>query len=190
MMKWMKVEMVLSKEHYKLSSATTLRRCLLIMTIIYSLLSLIEHLFSLSAEIFQVNMEIGICNRTDAHFPDVFIKKQFNFIVERLPFKYNNFLGFILEYLNFSYIFYWNFLDLLIILISMGLANLYEKINWRLEGFIGLLVNETVWAEMRSHHVQVSELIKIMNENINELLIVACFSDGYFILSQASNIIS
>jgi gustatory receptor len=41
------------------------------------------------------------------------------------------------EYMNVSFTFTWNFLDLLIIMISMGIAAKFQKINRRLEFFRG-----------------------------------------------------
>lgn len=191
MIKWMKVEACLTDESYKLPKPSwSLRKRLLVMTIVYVTLSFIEHGFFLASEISQLSYDFKVCNVTNRSFAEVFIKRHLKFIVERMPFQYSHFIGFFLEYLNFSYTFYWNFLDLFIILVSLGLAILYEKINWRLKGLKRLFVSETTCAEIRSHHVQVSELIKVVNENMNELLIVACFSDGYFILSQAINILT
>lgn len=52
----------------------------------------------------------------------------------------------------------------------------------------GLLVNEDVWAEIRYHYVQVYELLHFINTIIGEMLLFACFIDGYFILVQLLNI--
>lgn len=97
-------------------------------------------------------------------------------------------IGFALEYLNFSYTFFWNFLDLLIILISIGIAYLFEKINWRLQNIKRLMVDESVWEEIRVHHVQVTELLNFINGVMGAIIIVAYFIDGYFILLQLLNI--
>jgi gustatory receptor len=189
MVQWMKTESLFVSDSYNLpKSRWTLRKRILIMATAYFSLAFIEHGFYLVSEITQLNIEIRECNQTDIIFAELYVKKHYKFILDRIPFQYNHFLGFLLQYLNFAYTFYWNFVDIFIILISLGIGILYDKINWRLEGFKRLLVNETLWAETRYNHVQVSELIEIVNKSINELVIVACFSDGYFILSQALNI--
>lgn len=50
------------------------------------------------------------------------------------------------------------------------------------------MVSEAIWAEIRCDHNEVSELLKIVNINLSEMIIVACFIDGYFVLSQMINI--
>lgn len=189
MVKFMKTESMLKNKEYKMAkSKWSLRKRLFIMTVVYLTLAMVEHGFFFASEMSQVLIEVEVCDRHGKDLAEIYITKHLKFIIDRLPLNYNHFLGFFLEYLNFSYTLYWNFLDLIIILFSMGIAILYEKINWRLKNLQTLFVNETTWAEIRYHHVQVSELITIVNENINELIILACFNDGYFILSQAINI--
>lgn len=188
---WMKTESVFTDISYvqPKSSWWSLRRKLLVWTIVYITLAIMEHFSSIVSGTYKIHQELIVCNKTtDVDYAELFIMMHVQAVLKRLPYKYNHFIGAFLEYLNFSYTFYWNFLDLFIILLSFGIAYQYEKINWRLEGFRGLFVDENVWAEVRFHQVQVSELAQLVNANIHEMLIVACFNDGYFILSQMTNI--
>ena len=189
MVMWMKTESFFLEKVYRLpESKWSLKKRMLIITILYIALALIEHCFFLASEISQLAVEIRTCNLTDTDYVELFVTKHLKFIFDRLPFQYNHFWGFVFEYLNFSYTFYWNFIDLFIILISLGASLLYEKVYFRVKNLKGLLVDDFTWSEIRLHYVQVSELIKIVNRNINEIIIVASFSDGYFTLSQAINI--
>lgn len=194
MIHWMKIEATLKNDACKQPKSSwfrnwTLKRRLLVWTIVYITLAIIEHLWSIASGLYKIHQEVIICKKsTDVDYVKLFVMMHINSVLRRLPYNYNHFMGFFLEYLNFSYTFYWNFLDLFIILTSLGLAHQYETINLRLETFRGLFLDESVWAEIRYQHVQVSELTQFVNSNINEMLIVACFNDGYFILSQMTNI--
>jgi hypothetical protein len=191
MVKWMKTEEIFCREVYRETlpkAMWSLRKRIFIMTAVYMLLAFTEHGLWIASEINQFTVEVKTCNVTDRDFVELYIKKHLKFVFINLPFKYNHFLGFFAEYLNFTFTCYWSFINLFIILISLGCAILFEKINLRVKTLKRLLVGDSMWSEIRCHHVQVSELIKIVNENINEIIIAASFSDGYFILSQAINI--
>lgn len=189
MMCWMETEASLSSFNYKLPTTSwTLRKRIMFCLIAYLIPSTLEHVLYLTTNIHQLVHEIQSCKEIDIDPVEVFITRHLYFIVRNLPFHYNHMTGFIFEYLNFSYTFFWNFLDLLIILISIGIAYLYEKINWRLQNIKRLMVDESVWAEIRVHHVQVSELLNFINNVMGAIIIVAYFIDGYFILLQLLNI--
>lgn len=165
----------------------SLKKRISICVTVYLMLSIFEHLCFLASEVYKLHLEYVNCNRTDEPV-EAFITRHLGFVIDNLPLQYNNFLGFFLEYLNFSYTFYWNFLDLFIIIISIGIGFLFEKINFRLRNNKGLMMSENVWAEIRYHHSKVSEILRTFNENINEMVILACLNDGYFSLCQTINI--
>lgn len=193
MTKWMKTETIFHKDSYRKAlpkARLSLRKRLWIMTIVYITLSSLEHGLYLASDYNQISIEVETCNRTDRSFVEVFISQRYSFILNYLPFQYNHFMGFTFEYLSASYNVLYHFVNLLIILISFGLASLYEKINLRLKTLKRLIVADSMWSEIRCHHVQVSELVKIVNRNFNEIIIAASFSDGYFTLSQAINILT
>jgi gustatory receptor len=186
---WMRTEALLSSDDYKLPKwRWSLRQRLASVTALYLSFSLIEHSLSLLSLGDKVLVEIETCNRTDINPVELFITRHLGYIFDSPSFRYNHAIGFAAEYLNVSYTIYWNFLDLFIILTSIGIAFLFERINTRLQNIRGLLVNVSVWAEIRSHHFQVTELLKHVNSYIDAMLMVACFNDGYFILSQMVNI--
>jgi hypothetical protein len=186
---WVRTEALFTNDDYKLPKwRWSLRRRIAIATAVYLTFSLMEHGWFLISDIYKIKIEIETCNLTDVDPVKLFITRHLAFILDNLPFRYNHGLGFTLEYLNFSYTFYWNFLNLFIILASIGIGFLYEQINTRLKHFYGLLVNESVWAEIRLHHVRVTELLRRVNSHCNEMLMVACFNDAYFTLCQMINI--
>lgn len=190
MINWMNVEALFLSDEYKLpNSRWSLRKRLLVCTIVYLTFSLLEHAWFLTSDIYKLVKELDVCNKTNSiEFVEYFISRHLEFVIENLPIRYNHFVGFAIEYLNFSYTFYWNFLDLFIILISIGIAFLFEKLNSRLQSYRGQRVDESVWAEVRFHYVEILELLQLVNENLNVMIFLACFIDGYFVLSQLINI--
>lgn len=189
MVLWMNTERHFVTKDYQLpKSKWSLKKRVFIFTSAYLTLAVVEHLFYLTNEINVFLIEVDACNLTGFNNVEVYIKKQMMFILAEIPLEYNNFLGFFLEYLNISYTFSWNFLNLFIILNSIGIAFLYDQVYQKAQTFKGLMVNEKSWAILRIQHVEVSELFSIINKNLNLMLCMAVFNDGYFILAQMINI--
>lgn len=186
---WMRTEALLSNDDYKLPKwRWSLKRRLATGTAVYLTFSLMEHAWFATNECYKLYIEVKTCNRTVDDPLELYIKRHVGFVLEKIPIRYNHAIGFAFEYLNFSYTFYWNFLDLFIMLLGISIAFLFERINTRLRNFRGLLLSERMWAEIRFHHVQVSELLRLLNGHIDDMLLLSCFNDGYFILSQMLNI--
>lgn len=186
---WTKVERTFLHRKYSLRQERwKLKKKLVIFTSIFLCSSFFEHLFYLSAEITRFGFEFEYCNTTDIAVVEAFITRHLYFIINNLPFNYNHVIGFIAEYLNFSYTFMWNYLDLFIVLLSIGISDLLEKLIYRMECLKTVQLNENIWAELRLHHVYISELIRVVNEVFGFAFMLACCNDGYFILIQMLNI--
>jgi gustatory receptor len=186
---WSQTELVLSHESYTLpTNRWKLKRRILFSTVLYLTLSISEHILYLTSNIITFSYAVNFCKKFEQNHLEAFILRHLNFIFVNLPFNYNHILGFSIEYLNFSFTFFWNFLDLFIILISIGINYLYEKLNYRLESLRGLLVNEKVWSEIRLHYVQICELLQFVNSKIGAAVLISSLIDGYFILMQLLNI--
>ena len=187
--KWSKTESYFMTAAYTLPSKSwSLKKRILTVTFIYLTVSFLEHFLFVISDITVLVEFMEFCKLNETNYVEILIRRQFSFLLKNLPLQYNHALGFILEYLNFSYTFSWNFLDLFIILISIGISFLYEKLNCRLNCYTGLLVNEEVWSEMRFHYVKVCELLYFINRKMGEIIIISSFIDGYFILMQLLNI--
>lgn len=189
MMSWLDVERILLQEKYDFpQNRWSLRSRISLFTFCFLCCSFSEHFFFLAAEIYQLSFEIDHCNITNYDPFGLFVNKHLVFVVKNLPFEYNNFLGGFLEFMNFSCTFIWNFMDLFIMLLSIGLTDLLQRISHRMECLQAFKLDDDVWAELRSHHVQVSELIKIINDEFGLIFMLACLNDSYFILIQMLNI--
>lgn len=189
MMTWMSAEAALESDTYQLPlSSWVLSKRIACSLIVYLFSSLLEHALYMSSEIHSMFHDIAACNVSDINYLELFLSRHLPFIVENLPFEYNSAVWLTFEYLNFSYTFFWNFLDLFVILVSCGVIVLFEKMNWRIANFRGLMVNESVWAEIRLHHVQITELLKLTSQLIGPIVVAAYCINGYFILVQLLNI--
>ncbi|CAG9805826.1 unnamed protein product [Chironomus riparius] len=186
---WWKVERIFLCEKYDFPEKRwTLKKRLKVCLFVCLIFGLLEHLFYLSSEMYKFSFEVKYCNITNVDYVEMFITKHLGFVILNLPIQYNHLLGLIAEYFNFSLTFWWNYLDLFIILTSMALSELFEKIVYRMECLKTVSLSDTTWAELREHHVEVSDLVVHVNKVFGTAFILACCNDGYFILIQMLNI--
>lgn len=191
MVHWMAVESQLSDDELQLNSnKKSIYKRVKLTTILYLSASLLEHLLYFSSEINNLVYVMHECNISVTYFRylEIVISRNLKFVVDILPWSYNRILGISLEYLNISYTFFWDFIDLFIILTSIGISFLYEKLNLRLQQCKGLLMSETFWTKTREQHAQVFDLLRFVNTLMGEVVIFAFFIDGYFLLMQLLNI--
>lgn len=130
----------------------------------------------------RMTYENNICNWTKHDIVADYIAKHLHFTFS--VFNYNHVLGFLGEYLNVSCTFYWSFIDIFIMVISIGIAHNYQQINRSLEFFRGRAAQDEVWNNFRRQYNGVSELLKFVDDELGNLLVLACFNDSYFIMVQ------
>lgn len=189
LMFWTKVERVFMHEKYEFDEKKwKLKKRLNVLMWTFLTGALLEHLFYLSAEIYKLNFEITYCNLTKTDPIKMFITKHLNFVINCIPISYNHAFGIVVEFFNFSLTFWWNYLDLFIVLVSIGLSELYDRITYRIKCMRTVPLKESVWEELRQDHTELSELVILVNEIFGLAFIVACCNDGYFILIQMLNI--
>jgi gustatory receptor len=188
MQRWRQVEKSLQISKFRevmIHDRWSLRKRIIVCMPVTLVLALIEHLFSVAVQVQRNVYENKICNWTVQNHMEDFVTK--HLVVVFSAIKYNHFYAIIAEYLNFSFTFYWNFLDIFLMMISIGLSYNYERINNRMKFFKERTLNDKIWAEVRNDYNQVSELLKFVNENLDKMIVLACFN-SYFILVQLLNL--
>lgn len=112
MVQWMKTESIFTCKSYAPPKSSwchswPLRRRLLVTSIVYITLAIIEHLWSVTSGLNKIHQELIICNKTtDVDYAELFILMHLNSVLKRMPFKYNHFIGTLLEYYNTTIIIY------------------------------------------------------------------------------------
>lgn len=111
---------------------------------------------------------------------------------------YNVWLSVCLLLINFSFTFAWNYMDIFIMLISIGLATRFQQINQRLarlnyasgaaEAVPAATLQPAVWLEIRQHYVQLCELLETVDANLAPIILLSCANNLYFICFQLLNI--
>ncbi len=91
----------------------------------------------------------------------------------------------IFQWINILSVFSWNYLDLFIILISIGLSTRFQQINMRLKKSSKTVLKENFWSEIRVHYFSLCDLVDYMDSQISSLVLV---STGHNMFSLCANI--
>ncbi|CAO1392130.1 unnamed protein product [Diamesa hyperborea] len=135
-LKWTQMEMIFLTDRYKMSKNTwSIKKRVKVCVSLLLFFAMIEHLLSVAVRLFEINHKNDFCNNTNSSIVDDYIQNHLSHIFTVIP--YYTFIGLIFEYFNFSYTFYWSFIDLFIMICSIGIAYRFLQINERISFFRG-----------------------------------------------------
>lgn len=185
---WMKTEIELNNALQPPPTKWPLKKRINVLVSVYLALASAEHMLAVSTEINGIAKDFAICEPTDVDLLATFIYRRMRFFVENLPFKYNHLAGLFIEYFNIAVTLTWNYFDLTIIVMSIGMSSMFEKLNYRIESLRHLIVDSEAWTEVRVDYVKVCELLRKVNDMFGVFVMFATATDGYFIVLQLLNI--
>lgn len=111
--------------------------------------------------------------------------RQFGHIFAVLP--YSKWITACLLFINLALTFAWNYMDIFIMLISIGLSTRFQQINLRLSR-LSCDPAPAVLLEIRQHYVLLCELLEMVDENLAPIIMLSCTNNLYFICFQLLNI--
>lgn len=131
---WSKSERVFLKNAYLMpASKWSLKKKMLYLTVIFLLGALLEHSMFFASALKNFSFKVNKCKANHEDFFKAFTLDHLSHLF--ILYDYRPWLACILEFMNTSFTFYWNFLDLYIMLISLCFAHRFQQINWRVEHF-------------------------------------------------------
>ena len=99
------------------------------------ILAFLEHFLFLANEAFNKYVDVKLKGIHVDKPIEYFLKQQFGFIYANLPFSVP--LGLFNEIMNMNFTFGWNYMELFVIMISLGLSTRFRQINGRISKFRG-----------------------------------------------------
>jgi hypothetical protein len=183
---WSEIETVFLEDKYALPPTRwTLKKQTTIISIFLIVASLIEHGLSVSSGLYGAYFIKKKCN-IEENLASYFMENYLNTFVRHVHF--NALTAVYFEYVNISLTFYWNFIDIFLILIGNAIAYRFDQINDRMGFFRGRMISDQVWYDLRKHYTKLDELTHFINEHFGFFLIMACLNGAYFVLIQLLNI--
>lgn len=200
-----KAEKIFQSENYsQLSSGSGLKRRIRLTSLILLLAALVEHMLAWASFLYDRITQERMCGWEIGSYFYYLATTHLGLIYAELPAKWPTVVWG--EYMNVSFTFGWNFIDLFIIIVSMGVASKFKRINERLEYFrervrkllVNIsaitalcsfqIVNESFWEDIRCDYNAVCELQEFIDERIGNIVCLACFNDLYYVCLQLLNV--
>ncbi|XP_055635570.1 gustatory receptor for sugar taste 61a-like [Toxorhynchites rutilus septentrionalis] len=151
------------------------------------LLGLVEHILSVMNNVSNLKKEIVDCNYNITDPVKYYSLKTFSTVFHAIP--YNIPTAIYNEYVVLSMTLAWNFVDLFIMLVSIGLSTRFTQLNCRILGGIEARepTSERFWEQIRLHYVSLCELTEVVNSAVSRLVFISYANDVYFICLQIMN---
>ncbi|XP_034133541.1 gustatory receptor for sugar taste 61a [Drosophila guanche] len=112
-----------------------------------------------------------------------YVEKEFSDIFELLPHNmFSLFYGF---WLNVAFTFLWNFMDIFIVLTSIGLAQRFQQFADRILALTDRQVPDALWYDIRRDHIRLCELATLVDASMSSIVFVSCANNVYVICNQA-----
>lgn len=102
-------------------------------------------------------------------------------------FGYSTVLVITARFFNIIATFVWNFMDMLIIILSIGISNRFKQLNKILQQSSGKLLTAQFWDEHRIYHREICFLTEKVNKRIAFIVIISITNNLFFICVQLLN---
>ncbi|XP_063696845.1 gustatory receptor for sugar taste 64b-like [Culicoides brevitarsis] len=174
----------------KVANCLNLRLRIRLITFAILFLSGIEHGLMLVSNYFMIGMKADKCNMTITDFGEHWVREsRSNWL---LIWDYTIFQIPLFEYANYAITYCWNFVDIMVMIMSIMIAYRFDQIYERVEGtkgrgMVAFVYPQNFWKEIRTHYVDVLRMLQKVNEEIS-IFVVLSFGNGiYFICLQFYN---
>lgn len=101
--------------------------------------------------------------------------------------EYSIYLAIFAKFLDFISTFIWNFMDLFVMLMSVGLSSNFKQLNELLFKLKGKPTNEDYWIKHRNNYRNLSKLCKMVDDAIGVITMISFSSHIFFICVQLLN---
>ncbi|EDW79897.2 uncharacterized protein Dwil_GK17771 [Drosophila willistoni] len=141
------------------------------------MLSFAEHLLSMLS---AVNYS-AYCNQSSDPIENYFLHTNDEIFY---VFHYSNLLAVWGKLQNFYSTFIWNYMDIFVMIISIGLASKFRQLNDNLKKFKGMNMSPSYWSERRIQYRNICMLCDKMDNAISFITMVSFSNNLYFICVQ------
>lgn len=142
--------------------------------------SFIEHTMSIMSNLVNVMQ----CPQQHS-ITEAFFRSHMGFIFNIID--YNLYLALFSKWMNIISTFTWSFMDLFIIMIALGLSNMFRRLNGFLLKQDMFDKGEAFWAEQRKSYRKVCDLIEKVDHTISTLTLISFSNNLFFICLQLLN---
>ncbi|XP_068149019.1 gustatory receptor for sugar taste 61a [Drosophila tropicalis] len=145
-----------------------------------SIVAMVEHALYYASGYYSYRMHVLHCHTNHSRITFAsYVQKEFADIFEIIP--YNIISVFYAFFLNGTFTFIWNFMDLFIMLVSLGLAQRFQQFARRVLKLANCFVPDALWSDIRMDHVRLCELLELVDFSMSVIILISCLNNVYFI---------
>ncbi|XP_046808424.1 gustatory receptor for sugar taste 64f-like [Lucilia cuprina] len=176
MQEWQQVEQALPQQR-TIMERSWLPHKIKMITLVATMCSLAEHLLSCISVIHYSNF----CPITNDPIENFFrLSNEHIFKI----FPYSNWWGWYGKISNFISTFTWNYMDIFVMIISIGLASKFQQLNENLMQYKNKQMPPAFWSENRILYRNLCSLCERMDDAISMITMVSFSNNLYFICVQ------
>ncbi|XP_055909607.1 gustatory receptor for sugar taste 64f-like [Eupeodes corollae] len=148
-----------------------------IVVFVSMMLSLVEHILNIISLIHHANF----CPITDDPIEDFFLRSNNQIFY---VFSYSVWLAWYGKILHVLMTFTWNYMDCFVMIVSIGLTNLFKQINENMMRHKGMKMSSSYWSERRIQYRNLCVLCENVDNAISVITMVSFSNNLYFICIQ------
>lgn len=176
MTEWENTEQSLPFRPQLTASNRRVRRKVITIMVTLMLSALFEHALAKPSGLYRA-YKCGIKDLLEAHLMQAF-PEMFSFI------PYDIYVGFVAQVVTSVLTFYWNYVDLFLIVLSIGLRQSVRHVNEIILNSKAQYHSDTFWHDYRKHHQRVCNLVHIVGQNVAYLVVISFANNMFFICIQ------
>lgn len=179
MQKWFNVEQLLPQSSNIIERGKLANKIKLISILVITL-SLMEHMLSIVAAVYYTP------NCPNIKDPiKMFFKSNFLFVF--YYFEYSEIRGFVVKFINVISTFVWSYIDLFVIIVSIGLSHTFRRINNHLMTHKREKMTEQFWGEQRQNYRNICDLVRFVDDAISIITMLSISNNLFFICVSILN---
>ncbi|XP_017472222.1 PREDICTED: gustatory receptor for sugar taste 64b [Rhagoletis zephyria] len=181
---WRRTEEIFLRAPYRIYATYNMK------TRVYALTSLVmccafgEHAFLVFNSFHKSNLERLQC-KYNVSFWESLYRRERPHLSKVVPF--NIWYLPVMEWINLTLAYPRSFTDAFIICVSVGLAARFHQLHLRIEAVHDKALPILFWSEVREHFLELLQLMRLVNDHIAPLILLACSNNMYFICFQLFN---
>nr|NP_001261226.1 gustatory receptor 61a, isoform B [Drosophila melanogaster]NP_523877.1 gustatory receptor 61a, isoform A [Drosophila melanogaster]Q9W0M2.2 RecName: Full=Gustatory receptor for sugar taste 61a [Drosophila melanogaster]AAF47421.2 gustatory receptor 61a, isoform A [Drosophila melanogaster]AGB93921.1 gustatory receptor 61a, isoform B [Drosophila melanogaster] len=183
MLPWSSVDILMLFPPYK-RGKRSLRSKVNVLALSVVVLAVGDHMLYYASGYCSYSMHILQCHTNHSRITfGLYLEKEFSDIMFIMPFNiFSMCYGF---WLNGAFTFLWNFMDIFIVMTSIGLAQRFQQFAARVGALEGRHVPEALWYDIRRDHIRLCELASLVEASMSNIVFVSCANNVYVICNQA-----
>ncbi|KXJ69406.1 hypothetical protein RP20_CCG027206 [Aedes albopictus] len=176
MTEWENTEQSLPFRPQLTASNRRVRRKVITIMVTLMVSALFEHALAKPSGLYRA-YKCGIQDLLEAHLMQAF-PEMFSFI------PYDIYVGFVAQVVTSVLTFYWNYVDLFLIALSIGLRQNVRHVNDIILKSKAQYHSDTFWHDYRKHHQRVCNLVHIVGQKVAYLVVISFANNMFFICIQ------